>query len=101
MDRAIRYIEREAEEISFSGVISMEMGNGDRYCKGFGCRDRKNGEPNTPATKFGIASGTKLFTALGIGRLVDLGRISLTTAFGSPDATPAPVSTPCTPWTRV
>jgi CubicO group peptidase (beta-lactamase class C family) len=30
-------------------------------------------------TKFGIASGTKLFTALGIGRLIDEGMLSLTT----------------------
>jgi CubicO group peptidase (beta-lactamase class C family) len=66
-----------AREKDFSGVISIFEGNAAIYNESFGFRDVANELPNEKDTKFGIASGTKLFTALGIGKLIEQGRISL------------------------
>jgi CubicO group peptidase (beta-lactamase class C family) len=78
-------IEQAALETEFSGVISVFRGASPAYSKAFGYRDIKNKLPNTTSTLFGIASGTKLFTALGIGVLVDQGQISLDTTVGEID----------------
>jgi CubicO group peptidase (beta-lactamase class C family) len=72
-------IEQAALELEFSGVISVFRDASPVFNKAFGYRDIKNRLPNTTGTVFGIASGTKVFTALGIGVLIDQGRISLGT----------------------
>lgn len=72
-------IQRAANNYSFSGVVAITRGSTEVYQDSFGFRDVKNRLPNNPETKFGIASGTKFFTALGIGRLIDEGLLSLTT----------------------
>lgn len=46
--------------------------------KGYGFRDVATGQPVTPRTMFGIASVTKSFTALGILRLQEEGRLRVT-----------------------
>jgi CubicO group peptidase (beta-lactamase class C family) len=43
----------------------------------FGLADRDRQLPITPETRFGIASGTKLLTALGIGALIQGGTLGL------------------------
>jgi len=73
-------IEKEANATRFSGVVSIRARDRDVYCSAFGYRDVKNRLPNNMETRFGIASGTKLFTALGIGQLIDRGQLSLQTA---------------------
>jgi CubicO group peptidase (beta-lactamase class C family) len=55
------------------------------YSKAYGCRDIKNHVLNTTSTVFGIASGTKFFTALGIGVLIDRGLLSLETPISEID----------------
>lgn len=70
-------IEKEAKTTHFSGVVSVRTSDTDVYFNSFGYRDVKNKLPNNIATKFGIASGTKLFTALGVGQLIDRGQLSL------------------------
>jgi CubicO group peptidase (beta-lactamase class C family) len=79
MEELIRRIEQAAPELEFSGVISVFRDDSTVFSKAFGYRDTKNKLPNTTSTIFGIASGTKAFTALGIGVLVDRGLISLST----------------------
>jgi CubicO group peptidase (beta-lactamase class C family) len=79
MEELIRRIEQVAWETEFSGVISIFRDASTVFSKAFGYRDIKNRLPNTTGTLFGIASGTKVFTALGIGVLVDQGLISLGT----------------------
>ena len=79
MEELIRRIEQVAWETEFSGVISIFRDGSTVFSKAFGYRDIKNRLPNTTGTLFGIASGTKVFTALGIGVLVDQGLISLGT----------------------
>ncbi|MBK8129361.1 MAG: serine hydrolase [bacterium] len=63
------------------------------YERAFGYRDIQNQLPNLPETRFGIASGTKFFTALGIGRLIDQGRLELGTEVGELSPAYADLST--------
>ncbi len=75
----IEKIREAARTVDFSGVISIYEKQAPRFHQSFGYRDIKNEVPNTPGTLFGIASGTKLFTALGIGVLIDRGKIAFDT----------------------
>jgi CubicO group peptidase (beta-lactamase class C family) len=75
----VHRLEQTASETEFSGVVSIFKGASTVFSKAFGYRDIKNKLTNTTGTRFGIASGTKAFTGLGIGRLVDQGLISLGT----------------------
>jgi len=79
MKALMRRIEQVASETEFSGVVSIFRGESTVFSKAFGYRDVKNKLHSTTSTRFGIASGTKLFTALGIGVLIDQGLISLGT----------------------
>jgi CubicO group peptidase (beta-lactamase class C family) len=79
MEGLIQRIEQVASETDFSGVISISKDSSTLYNKAYGYRDIKNHVPNTTSTLFGIASGTKFFTALGIGVLIDKGLLSLET----------------------
>ena len=72
-------IRSAAEETEFTGVISLNMGERTIFREAFGYRDRANRLENQRDTKFGIASGTKLFTALAMGALIDRGIIGLGT----------------------
>jgi CubicO group peptidase (beta-lactamase class C family) len=78
----IDQIEQVARKTDFSGVISIHQADAPLYEQAFGYRDIQNQLPNSPATRFGIASGTKFFTALGIGRLIDQGLLTLETEVG-------------------
>jgi len=75
----VEKIEEAARAVDFSGVISIYEDQTPRFHQSYGFRDIKNKLPNTTETLFGIASGTKLFTALGIGVLIDRGMIALDT----------------------
>lgn len=83
----IDQIEQVARETDFSGVVSIYRADSPVYEQAFGYRDIPNRVPNSPDTRFGMASGTKFFTALGIGRLIDRGLLHLETQVGelSPD----------------
>ena len=79
MKELVHNLEKTASETDFSGVISVFKDATIIFNKAFGYRDIKNKLSNTTSTRFGIASGTKVFTALGIGILIDQGLISLRT----------------------
>lgn len=72
-------IQTTAKNLSFSGVISMFRGESVLFNEAFGFADIANTRHNDPGTKFGIASGTKGFTALGIGALIAQGKLKLET----------------------
>lgn len=78
-------IEKEAKNSDFSGVVSLSKGDLPIYSKSFGFRDQVNKIPNDMNTKMGIASGTKIFTALGIGKLIDSGKLTPNTKVGHID----------------
>jgi CubicO group peptidase (beta-lactamase class C family) len=79
LEELINRIEQAASQTAFLGVISIFRDASTVFNKAYGYRDVKNELPNTTSTLFGIASGTKTFTAVGMGVLVDQGLISLDT----------------------
>ncbi len=66
-------------ETRFSGVVRVDRGEEVLVAKAYGFANRGFGVPNTVDTRFGIASGTKGFTALTVMTLIEEGRISTTT----------------------
>jgi CubicO group peptidase (beta-lactamase class C family) len=77
MDVLVKKLREKALETSFSGVVSIFREKKQLYAEAFGYADIANIRENRIKTKFAIASGTKLFTALGIGALIDEGQLSL------------------------
>jgi len=67
------------DEHTFSGVVDIRHKNTILYARAAGYADRSNKIPNTLATRFGIASGSKFLTALAIGKLVEAKQLSLST----------------------
>ncbi|MCP5094084.1 MAG: beta-lactamase family protein [Chloroflexi bacterium] len=68
-----------AHNNNFSGDVSIYQADSELYHQAFGYRDIPNKIPNQTDTIFGMASGTKLFTALGILKLVAAEQLSLDT----------------------
>jgi CubicO group peptidase (beta-lactamase class C family) len=77
--RLIEMLNAYVEKYPFSGVISICKSGTVLYERVFGFADRSNRIANTLETRFGIASGTKFFTALAIGRLIADGKLSFST----------------------
>jgi CubicO group peptidase (beta-lactamase class C family) len=67
------------EEQAFSGVISIRQKDHALYARAAGYADRSNQIENSLETRFGIASGTKFFTALAIGKLIEAQKLSFST----------------------
>ena len=72
----VNRINLSIEKSNFSGVISIKKHGKIIYENARGYAERSNKICNNVETKFGIASGTKLFTALAIGKLIEEGKIS-------------------------
>jgi len=82
MERLRVAVETAAKAEGFSGTVSASSATGPAYRKAFGYRNRADMIPNDEGTRFAIASGTKAFTALGIGRLVQSGKLSVSARVG-------------------
>ena len=67
-----------AAEHRFSGVVRIDR-DGQRTERAYGFADRAHGIPNTPSTRFGMASGSKGFTAVVVLSLVADGVLDLDT----------------------
>ena len=74
-----KILDTSIEEHAFSGVISIRRQGTALYERAAGYADRSNRIANTLATRFGIASGTKFFTALAIGKLIEAQKLSFDT----------------------
>jgi len=72
-------VNQTAREHDFSGAVRVGVGGDAVVSAAFGYADRTHSVDNTTDTRFGIASGSKLFTALGIGALIDDSRLTLDT----------------------
>ncbi|KMJ57277.1 penicillin-binding protein [Bacillus sp. LL01] len=70
-------------EIEFSGVIHVENRAGMIHASAHGYSNRSESIPNKLETRFGIASGCKLFTAIGICQLVESGKLSFDSKLSS------------------
>ncbi|MGY3778824.1 serine hydrolase domain-containing protein [Isobaculum melis] len=67
----------------FSGVISITKNHQSIYQKAFNYADKPNKRLNQLDTKFGMASGSKTFIALGILTLIEEGKLALTDTIGA------------------
>lgn len=72
-------IDRIAEDTGFSGVAWVDRGGEVEFAKAYGLANRAYGVANTVDTRFGIASGSKGFTALAVLSLVRDGVLELGT----------------------
>jgi len=70
-------INKVAKEQEFSGVVYVEMEGKVLFEKAYGYADRVNLLANQIDTKFGIASGCKIFTAIAILQLVEKNMLAL------------------------
>ena len=77
MSQLNQVIEQIVNETRFSGVVFVKLNGNVAFENAYGYADRSNKIPNTVDTRFGIASGTKFLTALGIGKMIDRGKLSL------------------------
>lgn len=75
----VRKVYDVVSEVDFSGVILVRNNGEIVHESAHGFANRSDKVKNTIHTRFGIASGCKLFTAAGIGILVDEGKISFGT----------------------
>lgn len=62
------------EEMGFSGAAMLK--SDEEWAIAKGMADRANARPNAVNTRFGIASGCKIFTAVAIAQLVEEGKLS-------------------------
>lgn len=68
-----------AAETGFSGVVRVDRPQGIEVIRAYGLADRAHAISNEAETQFGIASGSKSFTALVLMRLVEDGVLELST----------------------
>ena len=71
------YLQPYVHSANFSGVVLVERSGKTIFQRAYGFADREKHIPNTPATRFHIASMSMQFTAAAIMRLVDKGALSL------------------------
>lgn len=72
-------IDKIAQETGFSGVVWIDQAGQIEFAKAYGLANRTYGVPNALDTRFGIASGSKGFTALAVLSLVQDGVLELST----------------------
>ncbi len=72
-------LDTSMENHAFSGVVSVRRQGAVLYERAAGYADRSNRIANTCETRFGIASGTKFFTALAIGKLIEAQKLTFDT----------------------
>lgn len=72
-------VAKQTGRLPFSGVVSIREKSGTLLEKGYGLADRTEKIPNCPETRFATASGSKIFTAAAICRLVEEGSITFDT----------------------
>lgn len=77
------FIAAYAKEHNFNGTILIHEDGKTRFVKSFGLANIPFKVPNTPRTKYKIASITKLFTSVLILQLHEQGRIDLNKTIGT------------------
>ncbi|KGR77096.1 serine hydrolase domain-containing protein [Ureibacillus sinduriensis] len=68
-------IESLQNEIQFSGTVIVAQGGNEIFNGNYGYANRGDKIRNQLNTKFGIASGCKIFTSTAIGQLVEQGKL--------------------------
>ena len=78
-ERLISHIEHIQETNSFSGTVLVTSKDDVLASTSFGYANRAEQWNNHAGTRYGIASGCKIFTAIAICQLVEEGKLSLDT----------------------
>jgi len=71
-------LDAAAADRRLSGVVAIDRGDESLYERCYGFAHRALRVPVTRETRFALASGSKIMTALGILRLIDTGELRLT-----------------------
>jgi CubicO group peptidase (beta-lactamase class C family) len=84
VEDTVRGVDTLADDIApatdgFSGVVSVSRGETVEFERAYGLADRAHDIPVRTETRFGIASGTKCFTALTVAGLIADGALKPTT----------------------
>ena len=79
MERVDGRLRDWAEERDFSGSVLVTRAGGVELECCYGLANRSDAVPVRPATRFGLASLTKMFTAVAVADLVRQGRLSFDT----------------------
>ncbi len=66
-----RLINQSVKKTGFCGTISIKSSNETLFENAYGYACRSNKIDNKTTTRYAIASGTKLFTALAVLKLID------------------------------
>lgn len=74
--KAIAGVVAGSDGAPFTGVVMVRRGTEIVFGEGYGFANRAERLPNTLHTRFGMASGSKAFTAVAVCRLVEEGRLS-------------------------
>jgi CubicO group peptidase (beta-lactamase class C family) len=78
---SLKVLDEVAQKVAaaglFSGVVLVGQGGQPIYQRAFGLADRSFDVPNRIDTKFNVGSMNKLFTSIGIGQLMERGKLSL------------------------
>lgn len=80
-----------ATETGFSGVVAVQLGAEPVVAAAYGFANRVGVMFNTVNTRFGIASGTKGFTAVAVMSLIERGELALDTSARSVLGTDLPL----------
>ncbi|MEK5483239.1 serine hydrolase domain-containing protein [Viridibacillus sp. FSL R5-0888] len=76
LENLLRKIESVQQKIQFSGTIFTKQGTDSLASISFGYSNRSEKIENEVNTKYGIASGCKVFTAIAICQLIEKGELS-------------------------
>lgn len=78
-EEAMRYeaLEQAAEKSDLSGIVTIDIADRRAYELARGYAHRSSRTPSTIGTRFGIASGSKGFTALAVMKLAEDGHLDL------------------------
>ncbi|WP_210367081.1 serine hydrolase [Bacillus sp. REN3] len=78
-EELMKIISDSSKKADLSGVVYIKQGEEVLSASAFGYANRSEERPNHVDTRFGIASGSKLFTAIGICQLAERGQLSFDT----------------------
>jgi CubicO group peptidase (beta-lactamase class C family) len=78
VDVTAEAVDRIASESGFSGTIRIDRAE-ETIARAYGFAHRAEAVPNTVDTRFGLASGTKGFTALTVMSLIEDGTLTIDT----------------------
>ena len=77
--RIRQVIAEQTEKALFSGVVLIQEKGEIVFSGGYALANKASAIPNTVDTRFGIASGCKIFTAVSVCQLIEKGLISFDT----------------------